>query len=43
MHNVSNRPKQIQFIKRETSCYELRRVRVNPCFKKQSLLHVRLH
>jgi len=37
----SNRPKQIQFIKREASCYELRRVRVNPCFKKPSYLHDR--
>lgn len=42
MHNVSNRPKQIQFIKREPSCYELRRARVNPSRKKVSCYHYRL-
>jgi hypothetical protein len=42
MHNVSNRPKQTQFFIRETSCYELAWVPVNPSLKKKKSASVRL-
>src|SRR5579863_6659469 len=38
MHNVSNRPKQIQSFNSEALCYELRRAAVNPSFEKQNSL-----
>jgi hypothetical protein len=41
MHNVSNRPKQTQLFTRETSCYELGWVRVNPSFKKENQCQLR--
>jgi len=43
MHNRFDRPKQIQFIKREASCYELRRARVNPSGKKEHSYHSPLY